>query len=112
MVTARDRRAKGYVDPSSRREEPEVLAPYAATACALKPPPSEPEPSSVPGPENRSIPLASRYAIYVLNQGNQPKIVGFDIENHTTALQDARLRVGFLHLVRRLPGCCFCDRQL
>src|ERR1700692_1814339 len=40
-------------------------------------------------------------AIYVLNQGNQPKIVSFDIENHTTALQDARLRVRFLHLFRR-----------
>ncbi len=36
-----------------------------------------------------------RYAIYVLNRGNQPKIVGFDVENHTGALQDARLRVVF-----------------
>jgi hypothetical protein len=43
-------------------------------------------------------------AIYVLNQGNQPKIVGFDIENHTTTLQDARLRMRFLHLIRRLPS--------
>src|SRR6266700_3162231 len=140
QVTARDRRAKGYADPSSRREELEVLAPYAATACARKPRPSEPELPSVPGLENRSIPSASRSAfwrrrgplhfesqstsfsshclridaivflmrseksdhqnaIYVLNQSNQPKIVGFDIENHTTALQNARLRVRFLHLL-------------
>jgi hypothetical protein len=42
-------------------------------------------------------------AIYVLNQGNQPKIVSFDIENHTTALQDARRRVRFLRAIPE-PG--------
>src|ERR1700719_25533 len=128
------------------------MAPYAATACARKPRPSEPELPSVPGLENRSIPSAFRSAfwrqrgllhfesqstsfsshclridavvflmrseksdhqnaIYVLNQGNQPKIIGFDIENHTTALQDARFRVRLLHLFRRLPVGCSRDRQ-
>src|SRR5258708_24199770 len=152
QVTARDRRAKGCVDPSSRREELEVPAPYAATVRARKPRPNEPELPSVPGLESRSIPSASQSASwrqrgplhfesqstsfsshclridavvffmrseksdhqnasYVLNQGNQPKIVGLDIKNHTTALQDARLRVRFLHLFRHLPVCFFRDRQ-
>jgi hypothetical protein len=33
--------------------------------------------------------------IHVLNQRNQPKIVGFDIENHTTTFQDACFRMRF-----------------
>jgi len=33
------------------------------------------------------------------------KIVSFDIENHATALQDARLRVRFLHLI---PASSIC----
>jgi hypothetical protein len=49
--------------------------------------------------------------IRVLNQRNQPQIVGFDIENHTTAFQDARLRMRFFYLSRCLPVCCSRDRQ-
>src|SRR5258708_3761497 len=64
QVTARDRRAKGCVDPSSRRKELEVLALYAATACTRKPRPGEPELPSVPGLENRSIPSAFRSAFW------------------------------------------------
>src|SRR5258708_2224527 len=44
-----DRRAKGCVDPSGRREELEVLAPSVATASARKPRPIEPELPSVHG---------------------------------------------------------------
>jgi len=43
-------------------------------------------------------------AIYVLNQGNQPKIVGFDIEKDTTPLQYARLRVHFQLRAMRKSG--------
>jgi hypothetical protein len=49
--------------------------------------------------------------IPVLNQRNQPKIVGFDIENHTTTFQDARFRMRFFYLFRCLPVCCSRDRQ-
>src|ERR1700730_250830 len=64
QVTARDRRAKGCVDPSSGREELEVRASSAATVRARKPRPSEPELPSVPGLENRSIPSAFRSAFW------------------------------------------------
>jgi hypothetical protein len=44
-------------------------------------------------------------AIQVLNQRNQPIIVGFDIKNHTTTLKNARFRMRplYVQMEMRIP---------
>src|SRR5687767_7053057 len=44
-----------------------------------------------------------QHAVGILHDGDQPVIVGLDIEHHPAALENARFWVRLLHVLRRFP---------
>src|ERR1700731_669672 len=44
-----------------------------------------------------------QYTCRILHQSNQPVVVGLDVENHPTTLENAGLRMGILNILWCLP---------